>query len=240
MDLRYQVKRLLKMCGHAFSITVHERLDVIEQQTSDNQAVLLQAAIHTVETLHDVSRTTVVETNDDQFNHPEIGLMEFLYSYLPSHQAIYLGPPANRIPECLRSSGYDVHGFESVGALRQSEVTCADGGLVAAEPDALAAIRDLAGFSCPVVAVGFKEQNLDGPVAEMRGQGYRWHIVLYRLRGRDEASYYSNHGRSLPNSRGHIFFFREYAVFSEAQAWCAAVLPRTYFRPVPARRNGDS
>jgi hypothetical protein len=44
-------------------------------------------------------------------------------------------------------------------------------------------------------------------------------------------SYYANHSRALPNSRGSVFFFREYRVFAEAQSWCAATLPRTYFKP---------
>jgi len=44
-------------------------------------------------------------------------------------------------------------------------------------------------------------------------------------------SYYANHSRVLPNSRGSVFFFRDYRVFAEAQAWCAATLPRTYFKP---------
>jgi hypothetical protein len=44
-------------------------------------------------------------------------------------------------------------------------------------------------------------------------------------------SYYANHSRALPNSRGSAFFFRDYRVFAEAQAWCAATLPRTYFKP---------
>jgi hypothetical protein len=44
-------------------------------------------------------------------------------------------------------------------------------------------------------------------------------------------SYYANHSRALPNSRGSAFFFRDYRVFAEAQSWCAATLPCTYFKP---------
>jgi hypothetical protein len=29
-------------------------------------------------------------------------------------------------------------------------------------------------------------------------------------------------------------FFRDYQLFAQAQAWCGAVLPRTYFKPAPA------
>jgi hypothetical protein len=89
----------------------------------------------------------------------------------------------------------------------------------------------------------------------MRRREYHWHIVLYRARegnGDDGAghgsdhegdrngnhlgngagmTYYANHSQALPNSRGSVFFFRDYAVFAEAQAWCAATLPRTYFKP---------
>lgn len=47
----------------------------------------------------------------------------------------------------------------------------------------------------------------------------------------DSMSYFANHSRALPNSRGSVFFFRDYRVFAEAQAWCAATLPRTYLKP---------
>jgi hypothetical protein len=115
------MKHLFRMCGHAMNITVHERLDRIEEQFQsatfvDTQTALLQAAIHTTETLNALTRyvherfdgragihppetlnaltsETVVETGDYQLCNPEIGLMEFLYSYLPFRKAVDIGNP---------------------------------------------------------------------------------------------------------------------------------------------------
>jgi hypothetical protein len=95
----------------------------------------------------------------------------------------------------------------------------------------------------------------------MRSREYHWNIVLYRRQegnaslGADDGvdhngdpgvgrngngdhtraggamRYYANHSRALPNSRGSVLFFCDYRVFAEAQSWCAATLPRTYFKP---------
>lgn len=61
MDIRTPIKRLLRMCGHAFVSTVHTRLDALEFQVNDismqnanmaeTQTALLEAAIHNVELL---------------------------------------------------------------------------------------------------------------------------------------------------------------------------------------------
>jgi FkbM family methyltransferase len=76
--------------------------------------------------------------------------------------------------------------------------------------------------------------TLETLVGEMRSRGYQWHIVAYRIWGRDQTAYYCNHSRSVPNSGGNVLFFRDYEVFRQAQAWCSAVLSRTYFKPVPS------
>lgn len=61
VTLREQVKHLLRMCGHAFSGTVHARLDALQQEISDlnlritsvaeSQEALLRATIYLVEEL---------------------------------------------------------------------------------------------------------------------------------------------------------------------------------------------
>jgi hypothetical protein len=63
------------------------------------------------------------------------------------------------------------------------------------------------------------------PSVDRNGNGRANHL------GDGGMSYYANHSRALSNSRGSVFFFREYRVFAEAQSWCAATLPRTYFKP---------
>ena len=64
MGIRDKVKQLLRMCGHAFLGTVHDRLDGLERRGNDlsvqnaslaeTQEALLQASIHVVESLQQV------------------------------------------------------------------------------------------------------------------------------------------------------------------------------------------
>ncbi len=61
VTIREQVKHLLRMCGHAFSGTVHTRLDALQQEINDlnlritsvaeSQEALLRATIYLVEEL---------------------------------------------------------------------------------------------------------------------------------------------------------------------------------------------
>jgi hypothetical protein len=66
-------------------------------------------------------------------------------------------------------------------------------------------------------------------VKAMRERNYRWHIVIYRIWGSHDISYYCNSAYSLDNSWGNVFFFKDYEVFSEALKWCSSVMPATYF-----------
>jgi len=150
MNLRRSVKQFLRMCGHAMTSTVHERLDSLERSAEaieihlnsleEGQASLLQAAIHSIETLHCMANRRVVETTGD----PEAALIGFLYSYLPSQKAAELSAkPGN----WLTASGYEIRAVEEE-----------DVGLACAEWD----------------------EHLDELVGRMRALGYRWHLVLYQ------------------------------------------------------------
>ncbi|MCP5110678.1 MAG: FkbM family methyltransferase, partial [bacterium] len=76
------------------------------------------------------------------------------------------------------------------------------------------------------------QYTLENLVTEMRGRGYPWHLVLYRIWGHNETACYANHPRAVANSWGNAVFFRDFALFQQAQSWCSAVLPRTYFKSV--------
>ena len=65
----------------------------------------------------------------------------------------------------------------------------------------------------------------------MRERGYRWHLVLFRLWGADDVSYYANHREAPPTAWGNVFFFQEHRVFRAALEWTADVLPSARFRP---------
>lgn len=89
----------------------------------------------------------------------------------------------------------------------------------------------VAEFWDPEMSLGKSGTNrLEELVGELRGRDYHWHIVLYRIDGSYDISFYCNQPESISKSWGNVFFFRDYQVFTEAMQWCAAVLPRTYFR----------
>jgi hypothetical protein len=106
-------------------------------------------------------------------------------------------------------------------------------------------VRGMDGHRYPVVCVEFWESQIpfakdgllytfESIVHEMGRRGYFWYIVLYRVWGQNQTAFFCNHDRPVPGSWGNLFFFRDHNTFQQAQQWCAAVLPRTYFKPVSA------
>jgi FkbM family methyltransferase len=269
----------------------------------------------------EVPQQVCEETDDFAFRNPEVGLMAFLYSSLPTRRAIDVGAHVGEVSERLLRAGYEVYAFEpnpaaygklvhrlgscaafhpfnfaigsseaemplhtardlsgcnrygdetsfsslvphsmpddlpftgvtpvavrSLSGLHQSQVVPADVGLVKIDTEGfdLEVVRGMGDYRYPVVVAEFWDREipfaragvaytLENLVEEMRRRDYPYHIVLYRVWGVDQSAYYSNRSLSVPNAYGNAFFFREYAVFAEAQAWCSAVLPRTYFKPV--------
>jgi FkbM family methyltransferase len=111
----------------------------------------------------------------------------------------------------------------------------------------LEVIRGMQEFRYPVVMVEYWDREIpfgksgllytfESLVEEMKERGYRWHIVIYRIWGLNQRAFYCNHGRSVPNSWGNIVFFQNFDLFAQAQTWCSAVLPRTFFKPAPVKR----
>jgi FkbM family methyltransferase len=343
MSIVSAVKRLLKMCGHAFVGTVHERLDVVERELrelrigqssvtetanhmgtwfaslAETQTALLQAAVDNTQKLQALSDHTVVGPLDSRTESPEIGLMEFLYSYLPDRRAVDIGAHAGEVSECLLRSGYEVYAFEpnpavfakliarldhrpdfhafayAIGAeegelplhlaedkshsqrykdatlfssltrhslpddiaftstamvpvkkladLHQAGVVPENIGIVKIDTEGfdLEVIRGMDEHRYPVVVAEFWDEKtplaggslytLDTLVGEMRQRGYTWHTVLHQVWMGTQRGFYSNSRRTAPNTWGNVFFFRDYAFFAQAQAWCSAMLPRTFFGP---------
>ena len=104
----------------------------------------------------------------------------------------------------------------------------------------LEVIKGMGDFCYPVVVAEFWDptfpfgqtgamNHLKDLVPAMRQRDYRWHIVIYRIWGQHEVSYYCNSDYSLENSWGNVFFFQDYEIFSQALKWCNAVMPATYF-----------
>ncbi|NJL54682.1 FkbM family methyltransferase [bacterium] len=67
-------------------------------------------------------------------------------------------------------------------------------------------------------------------VKEMRTKKYYWYLVIYRIWGSDEASFYCNFPQSLDKSWGNVFFFQNYEIFLQALNWCSSVLKMTYIK----------
>ena len=416
MNIRDRVKRILNMCGHALTITIHDRLDRIEARLSElraqnielaeNHNAILQSAIQMVEGLQgsqtsivgqreefklvkgsvdelhadigkirdeapsalaklvkgsvdelhadirklleqdpnsrhvydaivnlqhytqavfdeELVRQVCVETSDYEFTNPEIGLMAFLYSHLPTRKAIDVGAHVGDVTAALLKTGYEVFSFEpyapvyqklvnrlgnfeqfhpfnhalgsidaemplhlakplantdqwgdatvfnsltthsmpsdlpfsgtvtvtvkDLAGLHKSKVIPEDISLVKIDTEGfdLEVVRGMGEHSYPVVAVEFWDSDIpfgksgllytaQSMVEEMGRRGYHWYIVLYRVWGRNQTAFYCNHARPVPQTWGNMIFFRDYNLFSQGQAWCSAVLPRTYFKPVPS------
>jgi len=330
MRIRNEIKRLLRMCGHAFVGTVHDRLNhtdwqldvVIEQNNrlAETQTALLEASIQLVEAAGIRRYEVAVEQADYELENPEVGLMAFLYTFLPQPRALDIGAHLGEVSERLLEAGFEVCAFEpnppiyarlqarlgeragfrafdcALGAqevtlplfvpedrspdarygeasayaslvehamppelaftgsvpvrVRTLEALHAEGALPAdiglakidTEGFDLDVIRGMGEHRYPVVCAEFWDRGipfgasglrygLEDLVREMRGRGYGWHIVIYRVWGRPGISFYSNHPRPVAASWGNVFFFRDFSVFREADQWCAAMMARTYFRP---------
>ena len=288
-----------------------------------------QAAQLTTSFENEVVQQVCIETNDYSLTNPEIGLISFLYSYLPNRRVIDIGAHNGEFSDALLSAGYEVYALEPAPAmyekligrlagrdgfhpfqfalgsgegemslhsatdlsssnvygdttvfstlaphgmpddlpftgsttvrvrtlknLHEEAVIPKEVGLVKIDTEGfdLEVIRGMEEYRYPVVAAEYWDSEipfgksgllytLGSLVAEMRSRGYLWHVVLFRIWGRNQIGYYCNHDKSVPNSWGNIFFFRDYAVFAQAQTWCSAVLPRVYFKPSVAALNSTA
>jgi FkbM family methyltransferase len=306
---------------------VEKMLDLsnaMRQSTAASLAVLEPAAHQTREFLANQSvRQVCVETSDYFFTNPELGLMSFLYSYLPTRTVLDVGAHIGDVSEHLLNTGYEVYAFEPFPESYQrltERLGCRPAfhgfnlalGSVTGElplytvrdsspdnryedptvfhslaphgmPEGLAfenaipvPIRKLSelhreglvpttaslvkidteGYDYEVVlgmddqrypvvmiefwdsAIPFATQGLrytvKSMVREMRQRGYLWSIVIYRIWGQNETAFFCNQDHSVPGSWGNVLFFREREIFVQAQQWCSAVLPRTYFKHTPA------
>jgi len=111
----------------------------------------------------------------------------------------------------IDTEGFDLEVIRGMGDFRYSVVVAEfwDPGFPFAQTGALNYLKDM--------------------VPAMRQRGYAWHVIIYRVWGSHDISYYCNSDYSFEKSWGNVFFFRDHAVFSEALKWCNATMPATYF-----------
>jgi FkbM family methyltransferase len=131
---------------------------------------------------------------------------------------------------------------KTLASLHDAEELPKDIGLVKIDTEGfdLEVIKGMGNYRYPVVVAEFWDQNfpfgrsgamnqLPDLVNAMKERDYHWHLVIYRIWGSSDVSYYCNSAYSLDNSWGNIFFFQDYQVFHQALLWCASVMPATYF-----------
>lgn len=295
----------------------------LQQQAQETSQQVLGLQSYTQNVLEqELVRQVCVETSDYGAVNPETGLMEHLYSFLPSRKALDVGAHVGEVSERLLKTGYEVYAFEpyppsfqklvrrlgrepkfhpynfaigcregelplylandrsgtnlyddvsvfnsliahsmpddlpfskktiqvpvkNLANLHRTDAVPADIGLVKIDTEGydLEVIRGMDDFHYPVVLAEFWDRGIpfgksgllytpESLIEEMKTRGYGWNIVIYRIWGRNQRAFYCNHSSSVPESWGNIIFFRGYDLFAQAQAWCSAVLPRTFFKPV--------
>ena len=131
---------------------------------------------------------------------------------------------------------------KTLASLHDAEELPKDIGLVKIDTEGfdLEVIKGMGNYRYPVVVAEFWDQNfpfgrsgamnqLPDLVNAMKERDYHWHLVIYRIWGSSDVSYYCNSAYSLNNSWGNVFFFQDYQVFHQALLWCASVMPATYF-----------
>ena len=111
----------------------------------------------------------------------------------------------------IDTEGFDLEVIKGMGDFRYSVVVAEfwDPGFPFAQTGAMNYLKDM--------------------VPAMRQRGYAWHVIIYRIWGGHDISYYCNSDYSFDRSWGNVFFFRDHAVFREALKWCNATMPATYF-----------
>ncbi|AKV67013.1 MULTISPECIES: FkbM family methyltransferase [Microcystis] len=131
---------------------------------------------------------------------------------------------------------------KTLASLQDAEELPKDIGLVKIDTEGfdLEVIKGMGNYRYPVVVAEFWDKNfpfgrsgamnqLPDLVKAMKERDYHWHLVIYRIWGSSDVSYYCNSAYSLDNSWGNVFFFQDYQVFHQALLWCASVMPATYF-----------
>ncbi|REJ46687.1 MAG: FkbM family methyltransferase [Microcystis flos-aquae DF17] len=131
---------------------------------------------------------------------------------------------------------------KTLASLHDGEELPKDIGLVKIDTEGfdLEVIKGMGNYRYPVVVAEFWDKNfpfgrsgamnqLPDLVKAMKERDYHWHLVIYRIWGSSDVSYYCNSAYSLDNSWGNVFFFQDYQVFHQALLWSASVMPATYF-----------
>ena len=218
------VKKILRMCGHAFTTTVHDRLETMEQRQAETDNVLLRASLRLAEQVRRSGRYEVLASEDPKNFRPALALARHLYSMFPAHGACVIG--CHSMNRGSGDAGWPAE-LSAMGYTLEPEIA-------ASGPLAIVRICGALelGNSRPAVVIADLEAAAVDRVNAMRTLGYGWHIVLEQpVQAREAGRFYANYPVILPEWRGHTMFFRDHATFLYALHWCEAVLRQVYFGP---------
>jgi len=218
MALLDGIKKILKMCGHAFTVTVHDRLETMEQRQAETDNVLLRASLRMAEQVRRSGRYEVVPSEDPRSFDPALALARYLYSAFSSPVAAQIGCDDATWTRELSAMGYTVGTAGSAMGAEQPAIVRVCG------------VIEL-GDARPAVVVANLEAAAEDRVTAMRSLGYRWHVVVERPQAGEAGRFYANYAIILPEWSGNTIFFRDHATFLRALQWCEGVLRQVYFGP---------
>jgi hypothetical protein len=221
MALLAGIKKILKMCGHALTITVHDRLESLEQRQALTDNVLLRASLRLAEQVRRCGPYEVAPSEDPRNFDPALALARYLYSVFPSHGTAEIGCGEANWTNELSAMGYSVKSASPAEGGERLAVVRVCGSIEAGNLDA----------SRPSVVVADLEAVAADRAAAMRTLGYRWHLVVERPQAGNAGRFYANYAVILPEWGGNAIFFRDHATFLYALRWCEAVLRQVYFGP---------
>ena len=212
------IKKILKMCGHAFTVTVHDRLETMEQRQAETDNVLLRASLRLAEQVRRSGRYEVMHSEEARSFDPALALARYLYSVFPSPIAAQTGCDDASWTRELSAMGYTVRTTGAQGSAEQPAIVRVSGALNL-------------GDSRPAVVVADLEAAAEHRVMAMRRLGYGWHLVVERPPAGETGRFYANYATILPQWSGYTIFFRHHPTFLYALQWCEAVLRQVYFGP---------
>ncbi len=146
------------------------------------------------------------------------------------------------LPDTLSYSGTVEVPVRRLEDLQRDGLVPTDVGYVKVDTEGfdLEVVRGMGPHRSPLISVEFWDKDLpfagSGALnalpdlaSALQERGYPWWIVIYRVFPEHTARFYSNVTKSVERSWGNAFFFQDHALFQEAEHWCAAVMPRTFF-----------
>ena len=161
----------------------------------------------------------------DSHGSPLFALLSHLYARLP-RRTVCLAAEESDLRNLLSGLGFIVDLWATAEHVPASE----DLLYLNDASNRLPIIRHIDERACPIILSAFTATDLLDQIKELRGRGYHWHLVLYCDPSNQQTTFYCNHPEAIPDTEGHVLFFREFDLFSWALQWCNAVLHATHFR----------